>query len=533
MRKLGNLLGTASVAAFVTATAASAATITGTVHGPDGKPLMGVFVVAQDPKIHRSVYVLSDAEGHYRISNLPAATYNVGIDAIGYRADERSQVALKPDAKTAFDFSLQKRPVKWTELSTYQGRMLLPKTETHDLSHRDKFFGTCWQSCHSFQNRMAPLTLDKVGWRSMIDYMVGTMFEGGSRRLTEKDKDDFASYLALMFGPKSPKPASPDQMPEYKALVRSFGPKAMNIMYVEYDMPAPNGMGPWSAMEDRDGMMWIPYYGRGNEVIRLNPDTGEMTHFKLPFTNTAGIHSVIPSADGTVWFVETALGKFAHLDPATKKITEYQSPPLPNGKHVGAHTIRVDASGRVWTSGGPVITMFDPKTGKFSHWPVPATYGNIVGPDGDEWFTSFRLDGPIARVSKDGKLSMFLPPTQGKPQRLQLDSEGNVWFSERQGNKIGRLDPKTGTFKEFPLPGPEASPYAVGIDRDGMIWYSSHEQDTVGRFDPKSGDVVEYPYPHPEISMREFDLDRKGRMWYASSANNKIGYFAYNDPEKK
>ena len=119
------------------------------------------------------------------------------------------------------------------------------------------------------------------------------------------------------------------------------------------------------------------------------------------------------------------------------------------------------------------------------------------------------------------------------PQRLQLDSDGNVWFSERQGNKMGRLDPKTGTFKEFPLPGPEASPYAVGIDRDGMIWYSSHEQDTIGRFDPKSGDVVEYPYPHPEISMREFDLDRKGRMWYASSANNKIGYFTYNDPEKK
>jgi virginiamycin B lyase len=161
---------------------------------------------------------------------------------------------------------------------------------------------------------------------------------------------------------------------------------------------------------------------------------------------------------------------------------------------------------------------------------VAATYGNEVGRNGDQWFTSFRLNGPIARVSKDGKLSLFLPPTAGKPQRLELDKDGNVWFSERQGNKIGRLDPKTTEIKEFPLPGPEASPYALGIDRDGMVWYSSHEQDTIGRLDPKTGEVVEYPYPNPEISMREFYLDHKGRMWYASSANNKVGYFRYNDP---
>ena len=63
-------------------------------------------------------------------------------------------------------------------------------------------------------------------------------------------------------------------------------------------------------------------------------------------------------------------------------------------------------------------------------------------------------------------LTKFYPPTKGKPQRLEVDSDGIVWFTERQGNKIGRLDPKTETFKEFPLPGPEASPYAIGIDRE-------------------------------------------------------------------
>jgi virginiamycin B lyase len=276
-------------------------------------------------------------------------------------------------------------------------------------------------------------------------------------------------------------------------------------------------------------MMWIPYYGRGNAVVRLDPKTGEQTQFPLGFAKKAGIHSAVPAADGTVWFTEAALGKIGRLDPQTKLITEYQNKPLPDGTRTGAHTIRVDERGFVWTSGGPAISMFDPKTEKFQHFDLGGTYGNVVGQNGDQWFTSFRDDGPIGRITKDFVLSKFYPPTKGKPQRIQVDSDGAVWFTERRGNKIGRFDPKTETFKEFPLPGPEASPYAIGIDRNAMIWYSSHEQDTLGRLDPKTGEVIEYPYPHSEISMREFFLDSQGRMWYASSVNNKIGYFYFND----
>jgi virginiamycin B lyase len=135
-------------------------------------------------------------------------------------------------------------------------------------------------------------------------------------------------------------------------------------------------------------------------------------------------------------------------------------------------------------------------------------------------------------VSKDGKLSKFYPPTNGKPQRLQVDENNIVWFSERTGNKIGRFDPETEQFKEFNLPGPNPSPYAIGLDRDHMVWYSSHEQDTLNRLDPKTGEVIEYPYPHSEISMREFFIDSQGRMWYASSVNNKVGYFYFNDAAK-
>jgi len=511
------------------ASAASAATITGSVTGPDGKPFMGAFVVAENPQTKMTVSVLSNAQGRYHIGNLPAATYKVQINAIGYKSEPRADVRLSGDQKTSFDFALEKSKVRWSDLSTYQGRKLLPKTKDHDLSHQDALFTTCFQSCHSFQKRMAVETWDEAGWRARVTYMRDVMME--TRRFSDEVLDDLVSYFTMAFGPNSPKPQSPEDMPEYKSLVRSFSPRAMSIAYVEYDFEAPNGQGPWSAVEDKEGMMWIPYYGRGNAVVRLDPTTGEQTAFPLGFSKKAGIHSAVPGVDGSIWFTEASLGRIGRLDPATRQITEFQNKPLPNGARTGAHTIRVDGRGLVWTSGGPAISMFDPKTERFQHYDLPFTYGNVVGKNGEQWFTSFRDDGPIGRI-KDGVLSKFYPPTKGKPQRIQVDDDGIVWFSERRGNKIGRFDPRTETFKEFPLPGPEASPYAVGIDRDRMIWYSSHEQDTLGRLDPKTGEVIEYPYPHAEISMREFFLDSKGRMWYASSVNNKIGYFYFNeDPD--
>src|SRR6267154_160992 len=324
--------------------------------------------------------------------------------------------------------------VRWGDLTTYQGRQLLPKTKNHDLSYQDPFFTTCFQSCHSFQTRMTTTAWDEEGWRARVNYMRDTMMVGEGPRLSDEKLEDFVSYLTTAFGPSSPKPKSPEEMPQYNSLVRPFS-------------------------------------------------------------------------------------------PATMEITEFQNSPLPDGKRTGAHTIRVDERGMVWVSGGPAISMFDPKTEAFKHFDLGGTYGNVVGQNGDQWFTSFVVDGPIGRVTGDGVLTRFYPPTKGKPQRLQVDSDGIVWFSERRGGKIGRLDPKTAEFKEFPLPGPEPSPYAIGIDRNHMVWYSSHEQDTLNRMDPKTGAVTEYPYPHSEISMREFFLDSQGRMRYASSVNNKIGYF--------
>src|SRR5512139_4045692 len=65
------LLGVFGVFAFAPS-GAEAATISGTVAGPDGAAFRGALVQARNAKTKIMVSVLSDRDGKYRIENLPA-----------------------------------------------------------------------------------------------------------------------------------------------------------------------------------------------------------------------------------------------------------------------------------------------------------------------------------------------------------------------------------------------------------------------------------------------------------------------------
>ena len=124
------------------------ATITGSVKGPDGKPFTAAFVIAENTQNKMTVSVLSDPQGRYHIGNLPAATYSVRTRAIGYTSDPQTGVQLTGDQKASFDFALHKGTVRWSDLNTFQGTQLLPKTKSHDVSKRyqDTFFVSCFSA---------------------------------------------------------------------------------------------------------------------------------------------------------------------------------------------------------------------------------------------------------------------------------------------------------------------------------------------------------------------------------------------------
>jgi virginiamycin B lyase len=507
------LLGIVSL--VLPASLADAATIAGTVNGPDGAPFRGAFVQARNAATHITVSVLSDSQGHYRVPDLPAGDYRLGIRAPGFKADPKNGIGLAADQNLTQDIALQKSYVRWSDLSIEQGKELLP-----DDRGKDMLFGLC-MACHGFQSRMAAVTRDEDGWRDRVAYMrdaMGFFIGRPAFGFTDQKADDVAYYLNRMFGEDSVLPKSPADLPQYAATVRQFSDEALKIVYVEYEMPGPNRM-PWSAHPDKDGTFWIPYYGRANKIGHLDPVTGKIDEYPVPNLGTAAIHSAVPAPDGSVWLTEQGSNKLGRWDPKTKTVTEYQD-------DWAKHTIRIEPDGTVWSTGG--LTRFDPESGTYTHIKdVPTAYGIALDKNGNVWFAELKRDGRIGEVDpKTMKTTKWIPPTAtGTPRRIEVGDDGVVWFAEFDAGKISAFDPRAERFKEYDLPGPRATPYALGIDRDHMVWYSSEWQDVIGRLDPATGKVVEYPTPQQENSMRDFFMDDKGRLWFGSPANDRVGYF--------
>jgi streptogramin lyase len=495
------------------ASLADAATITGTVTGPDGAPMRGAFVQARHAKLKMTVSVLSDSQGRYVVENLPAGEYRLQVRAIGTKSDPKSGIDLAADQNVSQDFALQQGVVRWSDLTILQGLQLLPEARG-----KQTLFDNCL-SCHGFQSKMAAVVMDEDGWRARVEFMREAMRSSLADRqgFSDAQADDVVFYLNHLFSEQSVLPKSPAELPAYKDTVATFDDEALKIVYVDYEMPGPNRF-PWTAHPDKDGTFWIPQYGVSNRIAHFNPATGEIKEFRVPNMGPALIHSAVPAPDGSVWMTQAGSKKLGRWDPATQKITEFQD-------DWRKHTIQVHPDGSIWSTGG--LTRFDPTTQTYTHIPeVPTAYGIALDKEGTVWFTEMTRAGSIGKVDpKTLKVTKYIPPTRDRPRRMQIDADGMIWFCVYESGKIARFDPKTETFKEFALPNAKTKPYALGIGTDGMIWYSSEWRDIMGRLDPATGKVTEFPMPYTDNGMRDFFLDKDGHIWFGTPPNNRVGYF--------
>jgi len=139
-----------------------------------------------------------------------------------------------------------------------------------------------------------------------------------------------------------------------------------------------------------------------------------------------------------------------------------------------------------------------------------------------------KVDRKTMKISK-----WKVPTSKSYPRRIEVDTDGMSGSARFDAGKIVRFDPKSETFKEYPLAGPEPTPTASPLMRIITFWYSSYHLDTLGRLDPKTGKVTEYPFPHSENTIREFFPDSQGRLWYGTPSNNKVGLLLTEDGKQQ
>src|SRR5260221_12581549 len=78
-----------------------------------------------------------------------------------------------------------------------------------------------------------------------------------------------------------------------------------------------------------------------------------------------------------------------------------------------------------------------------------------------------------------------IPTTGSKPYIAVEGTDNCLRFCESGASKIGRLDPKTYSFKEVDLPTANATPIGIVVVPEGNLWFAGKSAAKIGGITPR------------------------------------------------
>src|SRR5436309_8965746 len=119
----------------------------------------------------------------------------------------------------------------------------------------------------------------------------------------------------------------------------------------------------------------------------------------------------------------------------------------------------------------------------------------------------------------------------GGPTSIIAGRDGNLWFTERFGNKIGRLAPTSGLITEFCQvltagnpSGITGSPRGITVGPDGNIWFAE-VSGVIGRI-TSAGVITEFASDLIRDSGPfAITAGPDGNLWFTEFFGNKIAQF--------
>jgi streptogramin lyase len=180
--------------------------------------------------------------------------------------------------------------------------------------------------------------------------------------------------------------------------------------------------------------------------------------------------------------------------PAGAGRTEMVDDGRPGQPGVGAHELQFDGQGNVIVGMDNGIVKYDPKYGKFQNWAGGrAMFG--LDPEGNVWYLQ-RNGAQLTKINTNNEelkpTSYVVPKNQGIYD-TDTDSKGRTDLYIWTEGKIGIFDPRTVEYAEYKTPTPMSGPRRGQIDGQDRLWAAEFYAGQVMMFDPDKKVMREYP----------------------------------------
>jgi streptogramin lyase len=163
-----------------------------------------------------------------------------------------------------------------------------------------------------------------------------------------------------------------------------------------------------------------------------------------------------------------------------------------------------------------------------NEFPVPTSgvspAGITAGPDGDLWFTE--LEGnAVGRITTAGTVVNQFPvasalssPVSGG---ITVGPDGNLWFAAYEGNQIGRIT-TAGAVTLFDVPTSQAGPADIVAGPDGNLWFTELNASKIGRI-TTTGAFKEFVVPTGGAGPAGIAVGPDGNLWFTEENTAKVG----------
>jgi streptogramin lyase len=526
----------------VQAQGAASGSVQGTVKSASGQALAGAYVKLINAEKRLTFMAVTQAQGRYTLNDLPAGAYMVQGIGSGFQS-KPTPVALTAGKPATADVSLTDKqgafiPNGWirtpgrvagNELDSELAPPKLPEGPGKAIVE-----AKCNQ-CH-YLHRLTQERWTRANWEQKIQWMRERIHERGANDLTDEEQKIVVDYLAKNFSNTTPK-ADPNGRLS-RTLLKGDAAK-----YIAVDFEGPNTDAAFHDIAiDSRGVAWVNQLNL-YALAKFDPKTFAFSEFRPPNLGTkpgtlAHMGPPAKGADDTLWMADIGgTRRWLQFDTKTEKFSSVLVPSDFKGP-ISGNFMRVDPNGKmVWTTASTRIVGLNLETKQFSAYDIPTrnpgAYGMDVAGDGRVWFVE-REGMKIGRLdASTGKIDEF--PTPGKkdvPRRMGTDWEGNLWVGFHETGQLVKVDQKTGKMSFYEPPTKNSGAYIPRPDpRTKMIWLVEQTADKIARFDPKTETWTEFSLPIVESDARRIELDptNPNRIWWSGDTSSHLGYIELVD----